>query len=255
MTEARHTYVWLTPHVWFSHVPHTNESRHTYEWVISRMRISHVTHTNKSGLCATHHSRSFPLLTWACTCEDSRALECRAARTTARPSPRTHHAHQYIMLHIWMSHITHINKWGDTDEQVTSHTSTSDVTEVTEMNAWSTEMNRWATCSCTTRLSRSYLLIWACTGVDCCAHNSPTHGACEWVVAHVNESWHMWISQVLPHVNKSGTCTTRHSRSVPLFTSNIWISHVAHMDESCHTYERVISPTWRDDVTGMNQGV
>jgi len=35
--------------------------------------------------------------------------------------------------------------------------------------------------------------------------------------------------------------------------SHIWMSHVAHMNESCHTYERVMSHIWMSHVTHMNE--
>ena len=55
MTASRHTYEWVVPQIWMSHVTHTNESPHTYkrvtshisEWVVSQIRTSHVTHLNK----------------------------------------------------------------------------------------------------------------------------------------------------------------------------------------------------------------
>jgi len=37
MNESRHTYAWVTSHIWMSHVTHMNESRHTYEWVTSHI--------------------------------------------------------------------------------------------------------------------------------------------------------------------------------------------------------------------------
>jgi len=35
--------------------------------------------------------------------------------------------------------------------------------------------------------------------------------------------------------------------------SHIWMSHVAHMNESCHTYEWVMSHIWTSHVTHMNE--
>jgi len=34
--------------------------------------------------------------------------------------------------------------------------------------------------------------------------------------------------------------------------SHIWTSHVTHMNESCHTFERVMSHIWMSHVTHMN---
>jgi len=38
-----HTYTWVMPHIWMSHVTHMNESCLTYEWVMSHIWMSHVT--------------------------------------------------------------------------------------------------------------------------------------------------------------------------------------------------------------------
>jgi len=35
--------------------------------------------------------------------------------------------------------------------------------------------------------------------------------------------------------------------------SHVWMSHVAHMNESCHTYEWVMSRIWMSHVTHMNE--
>jgi len=35
--------------------------------------------------------------------------------------------------------------------------------------------------------------------------------------------------------------------------SHVWMSHVTHMNESCHTYEWVMSHTWMSHVTHMNE--
>jgi len=44
MNESCHTYEWVTPHIWMSHVTHMNESCHTYEWVMSRTCRTWIQH-------------------------------------------------------------------------------------------------------------------------------------------------------------------------------------------------------------------
>jgi len=46
----KHTYEWVTAHIWRSHGTHMNESRHTYEWVMAHIWMSHGTHTTESCL-------------------------------------------------------------------------------------------------------------------------------------------------------------------------------------------------------------
>ena len=65
MNESRHTYEWVTSLIWMSHVTHMNESRHTYEWVMSHVWMSHVTHMNESCLTHTGHNVHARVHSWA----------------------------------------------------------------------------------------------------------------------------------------------------------------------------------------------
>jgi len=62
-------------------------------------------------------------------------------------------------------------------------------------------------------------------------------------------SWHLssnvWMSHV-KHMN--GSCQT-----YQWVTSHIWMGHVAHMNESCLTYERVMSHMCITHVTHKNE--
>jgi len=61
----------------------------------------------------------------------------------------------------------------------------------------------------------------------------------EWVLSHTCMSH-------VTHINKS--CHT-----YEWVVSHIWTSRVTHMNESCHTYERVVSHIWTSHVTHMNE--
>ena len=61
----------------------------------------------------------------------------------------------------------------------------------------------------------------------------------DWVMSHI------WMSHVT-HMIES--CHT-----YEWVMSHIWMSHVTHMNESCHTYEWVMSHTWFRHVTHMNE--
>ena len=56
---------------------------------------------------------------------------------------------------------------------------------------------------------------------------------------------HIWMSHVT-HMNVS--CHT-----YEWVMAHIWMSHVTHMNESCHTYEWVMSHIWMSHVTHMNE--
>jgi len=95
--KSRHTYDWVTSHIWMSHITHMNESHHTYEWVTSQIWINHGTHMNES-----RHTYE-----WAM----SRI--------------------EWVTSHIWLSHVTHINASRHTYEWVMSHIWMSYVTSHT----------------------------------------------------------------------------------------------------------------------------
>jgi len=50
-----------------------------------------------------------------------------------------------------------------------------------------------------------------------------------------------------------GTCMQESCYSYEWVMSHIWMSHVTHMNESRHTYERVMSHIWMSHVTHMNE--
>jgi len=65
-------------------------------------------------------------------------------------------------------------------------------------------------------------------------------------VTHVNDLWHTkWMSHVT-HMNES--CHT-----YEWVISHVWMSHVTRMNESSHTYEWVMSHVWMSRVTRMNE--
>ena len=73
----------------------------------------------------------------------------------------------------------------------------------------------------------------------------PTHPSAstsvqyEWIMAHI------WMSHVT-HMEES--CHT-----YGWVMSHIWMSHVTHMEESCHTYGWVMSHIWMSYVTHMDE--
>jgi len=42
MNESRHTYEWVTSHIWMSHVTHMNESCHTSEYVMAQTKTWNI---------------------------------------------------------------------------------------------------------------------------------------------------------------------------------------------------------------------
>ena len=105
--ESCHTYEWVRPHRWMSHVTHTNESCLTYEWVMSHIRISLVTHTNES--CHTHTNESCHTHTNESCHTHTSVMPSRS--TTICAALSSCHTYEWVMSHIWMSHVTHVPQW------------------------------------------------------------------------------------------------------------------------------------------------
>ena len=136
MNESRHTYEWVTPHIWMSHVTHMNESRHTYEWVTSHIWMSHVAHrmphaTNINKQQQASHAPMYNFYkschTYECrmshisishvthmieschTYESTAMSHMRVNRLHLRVN-RSCHTHEWVMSHMWMSHVTHTSQ-------------------------------------------------------------------------------------------------------------------------------------------------
>jgi len=229
-----------------SHVTHMNESCHTYEWAVSHTWTAHswVSFTHMNGSCHTvsvtnyrarydgsclyvtstnHHMGSIWWFVLICHEHEPsyRALTVSALsssiwwlvlvtyeRFTSNIWKDHFHRYEWVMSHIWMSQVPHMNpirtsELSHTYEWVMSHSSWS---------AWYA-----GSCSCHMSDSRhTYECIMS--------HIWMYH------VTHMNESCHTWTSHVT-HVNVT------HGR-VQWFTSHmtrhqvfdLW--HISH-----HTYE------------------
>jgi len=191
-----------------NHVTHMNEPCHAYEWVVSGIWMSCVTHINES--CHAYK--------WGMSCIWMRHV------THMNESC---HAYKWVMSRIWMSHFTHMNeswhtyKWGKPCIWMSHVAHTNEACHAYE----------WG-------MSR----IWM---------RHITHG---WVISLRSESCHIWW---LATKKEENVCTSERVIQkrfnilvVHLVVSqrvmshvdeawDIWMSHVTHMNESCHTYEWV----------------
>jgi len=170
MNESCHTYEWVMSHIWMRHVTHMNEPCHTYEWVMSHIWMSHVTHMNES--CHTYkwvmsHTQSSPitdmpkmdwfwllifptnvvrgLLNKEIKFQNKGAVLVQIAPLLFSQPRNQNQSIKRGMLHVWMSHVTHVNESWHTYECVMSHIWMS---HVTPMNA-SCQTHRappWQTC-------------------------------------------------------------------------------------------------------------
>jgi len=70
-----------------------------------------------------------------------------------------------------------------------------------------------------------------------------------------NESWHVRVSQVwfMSHMNESKKHMNESCHTYERVMSHIWMSHVTLMNESSHTYKRVTSHIRMSHITHMNE--
>ena len=124
------------------------------------------------------------------------------------------HTYEWVMSHIWMSHVTHMT------ESCLTHTQVS------------ARFIRWVMCN--TRMSHVPHVVTE----SCLTHIEATGwilawfvGACDWVMSHT----HTHNGEVWSHVTLSDeSCPT-----CDCVTSRTWMSHVAHVTESCVTHTHI----------------
>ena len=133
--------------------------------------------------------------------------------------------------HLWMSHVTHMNETRHTDESIMSHTL---MRHVKQMNEWChthtwVMSHKWRHHIASAMIFFDVVLT-TMLYLDICIHFVPVH---ELVTTHTHTSHvRTWMSHIT-HMNES--C---HARE--WVGSHRWMSRVAQMNESCHTHERVI---------------
>ena len=140
------TYEWVMFHIWMSHVSHMNESYHTH----------HVTHINES----CHSCECVTSCRW--TSHVTHMIEFRAGKG---PSTESEPIDIWVMSHIWMGHVTHVNVTRRTYEYFMSHMWMSHLIHMNESchTSGRAKCQAWSGRK-TFRLGRGsvvgYLLIW-----------------------------------------------------------------------------------------------
>ena len=115
------------------------------------------------------------------------------------------HTYEWVISHIWMSHVTHMNESCHTYEWVRSHIWMSHVTHMNE--------------ACHT-----YEWVMSHIWMSHVTHMKESCHTYEWVII-MNESYHIWMGRVT-HMKE--LCHT-------------YERVMSRINESCHTYERVMS--------------
>jgi len=272
MNESCYTYEWVIPHVWrshsfevawfgkagaqMSHVAHVNSSCHACEWVMSRMWMNHVC----AHIFVRIYRYSFAAQKWGCMSN----IQMRHVTHTQK----TWHTHEWVMLHIWRSHVSHKKEWHRTGARSRHafcerfHRYSSVAQGRCSSSSWnwgfaiyfgrSLTWQRNTSANDDTQSGR-----W----MSHVTHVSESCGTNEWVmsliwvshVTHMSESWHTyewvmshpWVCHVT-HVSES-------CHASGWVMSQMWESHVTHESESCHTCEWVISHTWMGHVSHTDE--
>jgi len=102
VNEAYHTYEWVMLHIyiWMSHV--------TYEWVMSHIWMSHVPHMNE--LSPKHESNSTKGRVERRFKYKYLKRRHKYAALRERVILHMSDAYQWVMPHVWMSHVIHMNE-------------------------------------------------------------------------------------------------------------------------------------------------
>jgi len=169
------------------------------------------------------------------------------------------HSNAWVMSHVWMSHVTRMNESCHMFEWVMSHVWMSHVTRIIESchhgtvqaasHVWMshfTHVNQ--SLIRVTWLIHSYVcvsdsFIHICHCPSSVTRMNESFHTCEWVISHM---WHdSLIHTCVWHDSFIHTCQSK-QRWMSLCMNEsrqcIWMSQVNQMNESCHTYEWVMSP-------------
>jgi len=162
------------------------------------------------------------------------------------------HTYEWVMSHIWMSHVTHMNDW------VMSHIWMSHVTHMND--TYESHMNE----SCHTYGWITYECVVSHIWMN---ESCRTYHHKRWLqeiallplnIGHLCGKWPIKIRGPMSLRESSPPCTllpykrfTSHicESHIP---SHIWMRHVTHMNESCPTYECVMSHIWMSHVPHVN---
>ena len=125
---------------------------------------------------------------------------------------------EWVMCHMWMSHVSHVNE---------SHTYES--SNVTYLNESCHARISWRVQAATQRAPPSCNRVWQCAAAMCCS-----------VLQRVAACCSVLQRGVVCCSNIKGTTIVQSNDSrhtFELVMSHMWMSHVTHVNDSCHTHE------------------
>jgi len=271
MNESCRTYQWVMMHIWKSHVTHINESYYSYEWVMSHLWTSHGANMNVS--CRTYQQITVHI--WM-----SHVTQ-RNNSYYAYKDSMSHITHSYVwhdsfisatcFIHMWLIYKCHTYEWS-------MWHGLYDMTSIQAL-IYECHMLRCICVGVYDMTRTRHVGVYDMTSIQALIYESHMNEACgtyKWVMSHIwmSHAAHMQTSHVLHEacysyewgsIHKFMSYTWRlvmshtwiivHSerRHHVVHVSYMWMSHFTHMNESCHTYEWVMSHIWMSHVTHMNE--
>jgi len=247
MNESRCAYGWVTSHIWKSHVAHTNESRRTYEWVTLRIRMSHVAHmtslchrwTSRVTSCRTYEWVTLRI--WMSPFANYFDLSLVAEWYHVEHMEESRCAYEWVMSHIWMSHVAHTSESRRAYKWVMLRIRMSRVARMNGSRCaygWVTSHN-WLHCVTGGRAEWQRL---DCYDVGC--PRWPSWGVwrdsftCVTWLIHVCDVTHsyVWHDAFMSH---DVGCPV-----VAILRCVTWLIHVCGMTHSCVWHDSFICVTW-----------
>ena len=162
---------------------------------------------------------------------------------------------QRVEVHIWMSHVAHINESWHTWKRVMAHIGMSHDTLIVdqrvEVHIWMSHVAHMRVCAMHMRAYECLVCAWVRSLVF-------RYILCRCWIPQINKS-RCTYSWVMSHICVCVRCVWVHSPMWPdtlhsiryrcWIMSLIWMSRVTHMNEPCHRYEWVMSHIWMRHVT------
>jgi len=222
-----------------------NEPCHIYQWIVTHVWKLHVTYVNKScntqqRLEGLHHEH---VVTNVVT-NDKASVSGRSTCTNLisninliRNINESCHTYEWVMSHIWMSHVTHMDE--------SCLISISSGISMFMPHVWvmshivGVMLHTWVMCVC--QIYHSAALIWGCVTWlihICHMYAMKSCHICEWVMSHILISIHICHMYAMTH---SYVCHDS-------FISMPWLIR----KRKCHTYEWVMVYIWMSPGTHMN---
>jgi len=131
------------------------------------------------------------------------------------------HTYEWVMSHIWMSHVTHTNESCHTCEWAMSHIWMSHATHVDDSFIYVAWLIHMCDMAHSHMWHDSFICVTWLIHICGMTHSYVWHGS------FICVTWLIHICSMTPHIQ----CVMPH----------IWKRHATHVDESCHTYEWVMS--------------